>query len=117
VPPNPTPSEPTVTKTKLASFEVTCPVTGQISCRVRGEVTGPDATAKRAVTLATARGEVGFDETDSFTFKLSPKAKTLLRAGYDERAKLTVAVDGERLLSDRIRFNKRTANQFKGGGK
>jgi hypothetical protein len=121
-PPNPPPTPPspntapaTVERLGFARFRVDCPVTGRVSCEVRGSVIGGGAPG--LATLAVAGGAVPYDTSRVFKLRPTKRARSLVAGGYDESGILRVVVDGQRRFSGRMRINRGTLKRFGGKGK
>ena len=114
-PPPPNPQIPTVKRLGFARFQVNCPVTGRITCTVRGDVLGGGAPG--LATLAVASGTVRFNTSRIFKLRLTKRAKGLIAKGYNERAIFRVIVDGQRRLTAPMRINRDAVKRFGGKGK
>jgi hypothetical protein len=114
-PPNPGTQVPTVKRLGFSRFRVDCPVTGRISCEVRGDVVAGGAPG--FATLAVASGTVRFNTSRTFRLRITKRARNLLRDNYNERAIFRVVVDGQRRFTAPMRFNRKAAGRFGGKGK
>lgn len=110
----PAPSPPTVDRTGFSTFTVGCPLTGQISCEVLGQVRG--RSGKRTVTLAAVSGEVRFNESGAFKLRLTKRGRQLAKQGYHSKAVFRVLVDGNQIFQAGLRFNRAAARRIGGGG-
>ncbi len=110
----PAPSPPTVDRMGFSSFTVSCPLSGQISCEVLGQVRG--RSGRRAVTLAAVSGAVRFNESGSFRLRLTKLGRRLAKHGYSAKAVFRVLVDGDQIFRSGLRFNRAAARRI-GGGK